>query len=200
MRRHLIDEHNGRLGNSVRPTRICSRTRRGEIPQEDHPRARDHDLLIDARRRRSTSASTPTARKRNLRKTRNPSERAGQPTCLGAYTRRQLTLSPSRCTAGELEQFNRRHQRPHQRSFLAASLHCSRKSPGQFFGTGKSRYSEEITATSKISYSDSECIRVQGASARFEQGRTQKQIELKPATIRVHRQAATSAGRSSSCC
>ena len=131
MRRHLIGEHNGRLGNSVRPTRICSRTRRGGIPQEGHPRARVHDLLIDARRRRSTSASTPTARKRNLRKTRNPSERAGQPTCLGACTRRRLTLSPSHCTAGELEQFNRRHQRPHQRSSLAASLHCPRKSPGQ---------------------------------------------------------------------
>ena len=132
VRRHLIGEHNGRLGSFAKPIRTCSRTRRGGTPQEGHPRARAHGLLTVARRRRSTSASTPTARTRNHRKTRSPSGRAGLHTCLGACTRRRLTLNPSHCTAGELEQFNRRHQRPHPRSFLAASLHCPRKSPGQF--------------------------------------------------------------------
>ena len=83
-----------------------------------HKPARDHDLQIDAQGQRSTIASTPTARKRNLRRTRNPSELAGQLTCLGAYTRHRLTLSLLLCIAGGLEQFNRRHQRPHQRSFF----------------------------------------------------------------------------------
>ena len=131
MRRHLTAEHSGHPDISVRLTRIRLRTRRGEIPQEDHPQARDHDLQIDAQGQRSTIASTPTARKRNLRRTRNPSELAGQLTCLGAYTRHRLTLSLLLCIAGGLEQFNRRHQRPHQRSFLAASLHCPRNFPVQ---------------------------------------------------------------------
>ena len=59
VRRHLIAEHNGHPDNSVRLTRICSRTRRGGIPQEDHPRARDHDLLIDAQRQRSSEEEPP---------------------------------------------------------------------------------------------------------------------------------------------
>ena len=48
MRRHLTAEQSEHPDNSVRLIRIRSRTRRGEIPQEDHPRARDHDLQIDA--------------------------------------------------------------------------------------------------------------------------------------------------------
>ena len=158
MRRHLTAEHSGHPDISVRLTRIRLRTRRGEIPQEDHPQARDHDLQIDAQGQRSTIASTPTARKRNLRRTR------------------------------------RRHQRPHQRSFLAASLHCPRNFLVQLLRHRQKQIFRGNPAASKVSYSDSECIRVQGASARFEQSRTQKQTGLKPAT-RVHRQAATAAGR-----
>ena len=77
---------------------------RGEIRQGDHPQARDHDLQIDAQDQRSTIASTPTAQTRSLRRTRNLSGRAGQLTCLGAYTRHRRILSLLPCIAGGLEQ------------------------------------------------------------------------------------------------
>ena len=126
MRRHLTAEHSGHPDISVRLTRIRLRTRRGEIPQEDHPQARDHALQIDAQDQRSTIVSTPIAQKRSLRRTWSPSQLAGRLTCLGAYTRHRLTLSLLLCIAGGLEQYSHRHQRPRQRSFLAASLHSQR--------------------------------------------------------------------------
>ena len=126
MRRHLTAEHSGHPAISVRLTRIRLRTRRGEIPQEDHPQARDRDLQIDAQDQRSIIVSTPIAQRRSLRRTRSPLQLAGRLTRLGAYTRHRHTLSLLLCIAGGLEQYSNRHQRPHQRSFLAASLHCPR--------------------------------------------------------------------------
>ena len=126
MRRHLTAEHSGHPDISVRLTRTRLRTRRGEIPQEDHPQVRDHDLQIDAQDQRSIIASTPIVQRRSPRKTRKPLQLAGRLTCLGAYTRHRHTLSPSLCIAGGLERHSSRPQRPRQKSFLAASLHCPR--------------------------------------------------------------------------
>ena len=199
MKRLLIGERNGRLGSFAKPILTSSLTRRGGARQGGPPRAHAHGLLTAARRPRKPSASTPTARTRTHRKTRSPSGRAGQHTCLGAFTRRRLTPRPSRFTAEESGQFNRRPQRPLPRSSSAASHRFPRRSPRQFLQR-RQRQTSRGSHRQGPDHRDSECIRLQGTSARLEQGRTQKQIELKPATIRVHRQAATSAGRSSSCC
>ena len=132
MKRLLTGERNGRLGSFAKPILTSSLTRRGGTRQGGPPRAHAHGLLTAARRLRSTSASTPTARTRAHRKTRSPSGRAGLHTCLGVFTRRRLTPSPSRFTAEESGQFNRRPQRPLPRSSSAASHRCPRRSPRQF--------------------------------------------------------------------
>ena len=132
MKRLLVGERNGRLGSFAKPILISSLTRPGGTRQGGPPRAHAHGLLTAARRPRSTSASTRSARTRTHRKTRSPSGRAELHTCLGASTRRRLTPSPSRFTAEESGQFNRRPQRPLPRSSSAASHRCPRRSPRQF--------------------------------------------------------------------
>ena len=132
VKRLLVGERNGRLGSFAKPILISSLTRPGGTRQGGPPRAHAHGLLTAARRPRSTSASTRSARTRTHRKTRSPSGRAELHTCLGASTRRRLTPSPSRFTAEESGQFNRRPQRPLPMSSSAASHRCPRRSPRQF--------------------------------------------------------------------
>ena len=117
---------------------------------------------------------------------------AGQLTCLGAYTRHRRTLSLLLCIAGGLEQYSNRHQRPHQRSFLAASLHCPRNFLVQLLRYRQKQISQGNHLLERGLLFG---LRVHSGTRRLrEQGRTQKQVRLKP-TTRVHRQAATAAGR-----
>ena len=132
MKRLLVGEHNGRLGNFAKPILISSLTKPGGTRQGGPPRAHAHGLLTAARRPRSTSASTRSARTRTHRKTRSPSGQAELHTCLGAFTRRRPTPSPSCSTAEESGQFNRRPQRPLPRSSSAGSRLRPRRSPRQF--------------------------------------------------------------------
>ena len=132
MKRLLVGEHNGRLGNFAKPILISSLTKPGGTRQGGPPRAHAHGLLTAARRPRSTSASTRSARTRTHRKTRSPSGQAELHTCLGAFTRRRPTPSPSCSTAEESGQFNRRPQRPLPRSSSAGSHLRPRRSPRQF--------------------------------------------------------------------
>ena len=180
MRRHLIGEHNGRLDNSVRRSSTSSRSR----SPDRRPAPAEH-FRLDA----YSSEEEPPQDAESIRTGR------------AAYVPRRVYEAPTHTEPiafAQPENWSSSTAATKGRTkghFWQQASFAQGNPQGSFFGTGKSRYSEEITATSKISYSDSECIRVQGASARFEQGRTQKQIELKPATIRVHRQAATAAGR-----
>ena len=194
MRHHLAAGQRGHLATFEGWTRILLRTRRGEIRQDEQPRARSRaQRPIDAQDQRSTVALTPTGPTRSLRRTRNPSERAGRLTCLSAYTRHRRILSLLLCIAGGLEQQSSHRQGSRQRSSLAASLQCPRNFLVQLLRLRQRPLFLKNSSSRKVSNQDSRRLRIQSASARSEQGRTQKQVRFKP-TTRAQHQATAATG------
>ena len=80
----------------------------------------------------------------------------------------------------------------HSRSISASVQPASRAAPKVVFSSRPPQPKALTPAKSSLA-ANAECFRLQGAAARFEQGRTQKQVRFKP-TTRVSHQAATGSG------
>ena len=112
--------------------------RRAQRTSRHLRQADPYSLWRDPPRRSSTSSRSrspdrrpgPAEHYRLDSEEEPPQDAVALTTGRAAYVPRRVYEAPTRslllCIAGGLEQHSNRHQRPHQRSFLAASLHCPR--------------------------------------------------------------------------
>ena len=135
---------------------------------------------IDAQDQRSTIVSTPIAQ-------REPTQDAeALTTGSAAYVPRRVYEAPAHIEPIALRSrriWNNRAAAVKGRAkdhFWQEASIAQGTSSCRFFGSSKGFYSYKIPSSSKVSYQDSERFWTQSASARSEQGRTQKQVRSNP--------------------